>query len=393
MKILRISGFMLLWLIIYCPISQAQEADDTPSKWSFNGYTKFLQTSNYTPAFSTLTTNNLLHNRLNIRWYPHQNWTVAVEARNRIIWGEEVKLTPNYGTLIDQYNGLVDLSVLWEGSGIIAHSMLDRAYVEFVKGKFEARLGRQRINWGINTIWNPNDLFNAYNFLDFDYEERPGSDALRLTYYGGMLSSAEIAFAPARDIKESVVAGIYKFNKWNYDVQLLGGYYRGDIAMGLGWAGSIKGMGFKGEMTYFTPTSNSTDSLGLVSLSAGVDYQLNKGPFVSAGVYYNSRGLSQLSVTDLQSGLIGAQLTPKALFPAKWSFLAGANGQLTPLWTVGASAIYAPAGNLMAFIPTVTYSIKENWDIDLISQAFFLQDSSAYQNLGTSVYLRLKWSF
>lgn len=369
-------------------------AQDEPSKWAFNGYAKYLQISNYVPIASTLTTNNLLHNRLNLKWYPHQNWTVAVEARNRLIWGEEVKLTPNYGALIDQYNGLVDLSVIWlDDTAMIGHSMIDRAYVEFVKGKFEARVGRQRINWGINTIWNPNDLFNAYNFLDFDYEERPGSDAIRLTYFPGLLSSVEVAFAPARDMKESVGAAMYKFNKWNYDVQLLGGYYRGDIALGLGWAGSIKGMGLKGEMTYFTPTSISPDSMDLVSLSVGVDYQLTKGPYISGGVYYNSRGLSQLSVVDLQSGLIGAQLTPKALFPTKWSFLATASGQVTPLWSLGASLIYAPAGNLMAAIPTVTHSIKENWDVDFIAQAFFLEDHTTYQNLGTSVYMRLKWSF
>ena len=37
----------------------------------------------------------------------------------------------------------------------------------------------------MNLVWNPNDLFNAFSFVDFDYEERPGSDALRIQKYTG----------------------------------------------------------------------------------------------------------------------------------------------------------------------------------------------------------------
>lgn len=31
--------------------------------------------------------------------------------------------------------------------------------------------------------WNPNDWFNTYNYFDFDYEERPGTDAIRVRVY------------------------------------------------------------------------------------------------------------------------------------------------------------------------------------------------------------------
>ncbi|MEZ4983057.1 MAG: hypothetical protein R2769_16025 [Saprospiraceae bacterium] len=83
-------------------------------------------------------------------------------------------------------NDYFDLSI--EGAdqmGVAAQMMLDRLFVQYTYKQFEARLGRQRINWGISTIWNPNDIFNAYNFSDFDYEERPGSDAMLLKYYIG----------------------------------------------------------------------------------------------------------------------------------------------------------------------------------------------------------------
>ena len=107
--------------------------------------------------------------------------------------------------------------------------MLDRLYLDYVKGNLEVRLGRQRVNWGINTVWNPNDIFNAFTFTDFDYEERPGSDALRVKYYTGFASSIEIA-VKAFDRKEDAVGGIlWKFNKWNYDFQALVGIMQEDL--------------------------------------------------------------------------------------------------------------------------------------------------------------------
>ena len=68
----------------------------------------------------------------------------------------------------------------------------DRLFIEWNKEKWNIRIGRQRINWGINLAFNPNDIFNAYNFLDFDYEERPGVDAARVQYYYGSFSGLDL---------------------------------------------------------------------------------------------------------------------------------------------------------------------------------------------------------
>jgi hypothetical protein len=64
------------------------------------------------------------------------------------------------------------------------------AYLDYTAGKWQFRVGRQRINWGVNLVWNPNDVFNSFSYFDFDYEERPGSDAVRVQYYTGTTSSA-----------------------------------------------------------------------------------------------------------------------------------------------------------------------------------------------------------
>ncbi len=91
-----------------------------------------------------------------------------------------------------------------------------------IMDKFQVTLGRQRINWGQTFVWNPNDIFNAYSYFDFDYIERPGSDAVRLQYFPSSSSVAEFA-VKVDDENDITAAGLYRFNKWGYDIQFLAG--------------------------------------------------------------------------------------------------------------------------------------------------------------------------
>lgn len=390
----NLSKYTLLAIFMAMIMPGSAQDEDQP-KLVLGGYVKYLQSNTYVDVatFKSMTTSNLIHNRLNFKWYPTSRLTLSLEARNRLFWGEDVKNNPNYGQQVNVYNGLVEASILWiDSSDLVLHSILDRAYIEYATDKWELRLGRQRINWGINTVWNPNDLFNAFNYLDFDYEERPGSDALRFTYYTGLLSSVEVAFSPARDLEKSVAAALYRFNLKNYDVQLMSGYYQGDIAIGGGWSGYIGGAGFKGETTYFIPTDQSEDSLNTFSISVAGDYQLGKF-YLMGSVYYGSRGVDEIDILGLQTGLIGGQLSAKNLYPTKWAFFANASTQLSPLSSLSLGAIYSPNGHLLTGIPTITYSIKENWDLDLIGQLFLLEYQDKFKNFVDGVYLRMKWSF
>jgi len=133
------------------------------------------------------------------------------------------------------------------------NSTIDRALINYSKGKWDITLGRQRVNWGMNLVWNPNDIFNTYNFLDFDYEERPGSDALRVQYYLGDFSKIEVSAKKGRSKDDYIIAGMYKFNISSYDIQFITGVYQKDWMFGAGWAGNLKDAGFKGEISYFVP--------------------------------------------------------------------------------------------------------------------------------------------
>ena len=221
--LMKFNSLKKLFIVIILTYPLSIYAQDKPKNWNLNGYVKTLQSLNFVkvPVLDTtlLLVDNLIHNRLNFTWYVNNQFTIRADMRNRIFYGDIVKSDPNYAKNLEATaNDFFDLSlILFERNDFIIHSMLDRLYLDYVKGNLEVRLGRQRVNWGINTVWNPNDIFNAFTFTDFDYEERPGSDALRVKYYTGFASSIEIAIK-AFDKKEDAVGGIlWKFNKWNYD--------------------------------------------------------------------------------------------------------------------------------------------------------------------------------
>lgn len=214
---------------------QAQ-TDSAKIKWfSFHGYIKELQSTTFIQKIDSNSSMSLLHNRLNFKFTATPKISGRLEIRNRIFYGEQVKLNPNFAKSINQYNGLATLNHLWVNEkSIVAHSVIDRLLLQYTDAKWDIVIGRQSINWGITNIWNPNDIFNAYNFLDFDYEERPGNDAIRIQRNLNNSSSIELAYKPGKYKDEHTASFLYKFNKWKYDFQFLGGLCQTDYVIGGG---------------------------------------------------------------------------------------------------------------------------------------------------------------
>lgn len=356
------------------------------------GYVKYLPSTSFT-NINDMVFDHLIHNRINIKTYISNSFTARLDVRNRVFFGETVNATPFYAQLVDVDNGEVDLSfLLVDEDKIIVHSIIDRAYLDFSKGKWDIRAGRQRINWGINLAWNSNDLFNAYNIIDFDYQERPGSDALRVQYYTGDVSKLEVSYKPGENIDKTILGGLYKFNTKKYDIQLIAANYYTDIALGGGWAGNIKDAGFKGEATYFQTKENFKDTSGTISLSTSIDYSFKKGIYVNGSFLLNSGGLNAANSTT--GALFGSsQLTAKSLMPSKFSYFAQVSGAFYPQLNGSLSVIYGQGINILFFMPSLAYSLHENWDLSLTGQLFFGEEQKAFKNLGNSIFLRVQFSY
>lgn len=374
-------------------------AQKKQKNYTINGYVKNLQTVNFIddPLISALlggkaVNTNFVHNRINFRWYINDNVTYGTDLRTRFFWGEAINTPLLMPEIIDFDQGLFDLSFnVLQNDYILLNTQIDRLWLNWYKNKWEVRIGRQRINWGINIAFNPNDLFNTYNYFDFDYEERPGTDALKVTYNPNYNSSIEFAFSPPKidtSFNQSVSAIKYNFNKWNYDFQLIGGYYKTDIALGIGWAGNIKNGGFKGEATYFiSTTEEETNNLNIALTYDNVFGKM----YFQAATLFNLKGSTSSEASNLLL-LSNTNLSPKNLFPFKYTFLASGVITLNPLNTVTAAIIYSPGPNALILTPSISHSIADNWALDVFVQSFFLQQQQ-FKHFTTNASLRLRWSF
>jgi len=400
---MKTAAFIIGILFSASLMAQQTEAFTTDSlppkpKIALSGYLKNLQTllffNNAYPTHSqgvpadTFLQDNLIHHRLNLRWFPNEKLTVRAELRTRLFFGDLVRGNPQYADDIgDVNNDYLDLSaVLINRNGFVLHTMLDRFYMEYASGAWEISLGRQRINWGIGTVWNPNDIFNAFSFTDFDYEERPGSDAVRIKYYTGFASSVEFAAKAFDDWEEAVAAGLWRFNYRQYDIQLIAGVANGDGILGVGWAGNLKTAGFKGEATWFTPIDGTTGN----SLNAtfGIDYAFSKGIFIQSGYLYNSNGSTG------SGNIFGFTLSARNLYPYRHALFSSVSYPFNPLLQGSLAIIYSPVQSRAMFVnPLMSYSISENWGLDFVGQVAFNRSGNRYTAPIQAIFFRMKWSY
>lgn len=356
-----------------------------------HGYIKNMQTCLFTDKPGSLVSGNLVHNRLNFKFEISEFLSARVEMRNRIFFGEQVKLTPGFGKMVGADQGFFDLSHnIAEDTALVFNTLLDRLLVNWSYRNWDITLGRQRINWGINLVWNPNDIFNTFNYFDFDYQERPGTDALRMQYTNRKMSVFEFTGKISRKAAEQVAAMLYKWNYRKYDVQVFAGVYQRDIALGAGWAGNIRNTGFKGEMSYFHPYKNLRDTHGIAAISLSLDRSFKNDYFAMVSYLFNNKSQSPVNgILDLS----GAILSARKLMPFRHSFFTQISKSFNPLLNGNLSLIFSPENHTLIVFPSFSFSVSENWDISLVSQSVFASVNSVYKTLGNGIFFRLQWSF
>jgi hypothetical protein len=393
-------------LVFFCLLSLqcVWGQSDTKGEFTLQGYLKYFGAySAANPAFLDPSASGLLalqsfdqqlHNRFDFRYYKG-NWLAGLSMRNRLFNGSSPQQGASFFERLDDDPGLVDLSFLyWRDENLLLHTILDRVWGQYSNEKWLIRLGRQRINWGINSVFNPNDILNQYNFFDFDYEERPGTDALRIQFFPNYASSLELAIAPKNELNESTAALLYRNNSGVYDLQVLAGVYAQSFTVGGGWAGSIGSVGFKGEGNYYTPLIDREQESWVLSLA--LDYVFGSGIYLSTSYLYNQSALANGGIGDF--GLLGAGqvLSPKNPFIFRHTLAINVNYNFNPLLNASLTAMYSPDANSTILFPSLSYSLRDNLDV-LIAGQFFLADNALqneeYQWLVSASYLRLKWSF
>ncbi|MFD2531672.1 hypothetical protein [Gracilimonas halophila] len=382
------AGFSLLLLLLIILVPTAIQAQNIEADLS--GYVKELGSFSLSNDLKTLRYDNILHHRIESEFDFGDHIEFQVDVRTRLFNGWTVNNTPGYGDFLENDPGYFDLSHTWiDSDHTVMNSAIDRLQFSYLNGPWEVHAGRQRINWGKTMVWNPNDLFNAYAYLDFDYEERPGTDALYASYSWSYASSVEAGYRIGESLDESVIAGMLRGSLGEYDVQLIAGNYLDQLALGLGWSGYLKTAGFKGEASYFHSRDNFFDESGHIAATVGGDYMFPNAVYASAEFLYN--GGWNRSPNPL--GQLTRPPSASDLFIAETGYFVNAAYQLNPLTGITGGVMGSFDRKMLIIIPQFTRSLTENIDLLILAQ---LLKGSVFTELTETpnvFYLRVKWSY
>lgn len=383
MKKLCFAFFLLLLLPAGTILSQEK------NPVTLGGYVTTMQSSMFEKLSGSFMNENLLHNRLNFKAYISNGITFTGELRNRLFTGDFVRMGSYYSDIIGYDRGFADMSWnLINENSFLFNTTLDRLNVDFTFNKFQITAGRQRINWGQTFVWNPNDIFNAYSFFDFDYVERPGSDAVRLQYFTSSSSAAEIAVKVDNN-HDITAAGLYRFSLWGYDIQFLAGFVNGqDIVVGTGWSGAIGGLSFRGEVSWFDQYEDFPGDESTVLATTGFEKIFKNNSMAQVQIMYcnNPTGLNDFN--SFYSGNLSSKDLAFSVFSAFGQFTWAA----TPLINLTASAMWLPDLDGWFAGPSFDYSLAQNLDFSLIWQHFDALMGGEKSKINLA-FLRLKYSF
>ena len=422
----RVPYLSILLLIALCfAFSESNAQGD--KKIRVTGFLEYLNNTWIPPqndiykalGISEWQNQSTIYNRFNFWYTPHHNFEFYIGMRNNFTYGPMVATYNelfdlaglDYADLVTYDPGYFDLTFnIASANSYILYINFDRANFKWTKEKFELTVGRQRINWGTNLIWNPNDIFNAYNFFDFNYVERPGSDAILMEYYSGDFSSIQLAgklsYIQTRidsvNIKEELKltsAAMYRFNRWNYDFQVFGGVMETDVTAGLGWAGSIAGAGFTGEASWFRDMDLFADTSGVFVASIGINYTFKNSIFINFSGIYNSEGATGPANANFEnilgsfSSIYSSSLNVKNLTRSRLDLFGQISYPATPLISVDIASIYNPYDGSGFVGPSVNISLTDNMSLMLVGQIFWGDSLTEYGDIGQMYFLDMKWSF
>ena len=367
------------------------------SSYEINGYGKYLFSSTKLPGATERYNDHLIHVRLNTHWYPTDNFKAVMEMRLRGYYGESVEKLPDF---VNQIKGNYDFlkldAIIWEGRKTVGYGEIDRLYIDWNYNKLQFTLGRQRIAWGTSWTWNPTDIFNPLSVLDFDYEERPAVDAIRAQYYTGAVSKVEFAFKPAKEKDKIIAAGLLSLNIRDYDFNFIGGLKNNKWLTGIGWAGDISGAGFRGEILVnkgvkkLLPDSKNYFGSGSINYSFVLsgDYTFPNSFYIHTEILYNSIGVKDSTSLFQKTGLNLGLLTA-----ARWSIYHEFAYDINPLVRGTIFGLFNPDDKSFVIVPSVSYSIVTNLDLLLLMMVFNGDTLTEYGSYGSTLFIRLKYSF
>jgi len=393
--------FKILPLLLIQPCSLLAQT----SSFEISGYVKYLSGVSDYPGVEGTLYDQLVHTRINTSWYPADSLRGKMDIRLRAFYGDSVKKIPGFPEEIKTNYEFSNLdAMLWNRGKSLGYGQIDRLWLDYTKQDLQITLGRQRIAWGTALVWNVIDLFNPQSVLDYDYEEKPGTDAIRVQYYTGAISKAELSVKPGKGKDRATAAGLYYVNLSGYDFYGIAGIRNNRWVAGGAWAGSVFDGGFRGELLVsqspnrdasrkhsispLPPDSFFASESTVASFVLSGDYTFSNTFYIHTELLYNSNGKKENAGLFQQEAIDAGMLSP-----ARWSIYQEFAYDITPLTRATVFGIYNPYDHSSIIVPMFSRSLSTNLDLLLIGFLPSGEQNSEFGIYGKSINLRLKYSF
>ena len=204
------------------------------------------------------------------------------------------------------------------------------------------------------------------------------------------MSRVQVAVSPAQNSQNMVAAAMLNLNRWNYDFQTLAGYFRNRAALGMGWAGHIKSAGFKGEATWFYDLKKTIGlDRGNLVTAIGFDYMFGSGTFGVVEFLYN--GGYKRSTREVF--LVTQPLSPDNIMFSEYAVTLSAQHPFSAVLGGGLALMALPDIEAAFVMPSLTYSLMTNLDLQFLAQIFTGGRGSAFEEAGSAGFLMVQYSF
>lgn len=396
---IKVLKLLVILSLLPCPL-WAQS-----SRFETSGYVKYLSSVSDYPGIEGNLYDQLIHTRIDNAWFPADSLRGKLDLRLRIFYGDSADKIPQFAESIKTRYDFTDLGLLlWDGRKNVGYGQIDRLWLDYTKKDLEVTAGRQRIAWGTCLVWNVIDLFNPKSVLDFDYEEKPGVDAIRIQYYTGAVSKTELSVRPGKVMESSTLASLYSVNIFEYDIYGTAGIRNNRWVAGGAWAGSVLDGGFRGEFllsrsrdkggpedTLLPPVSENSifaSDRTVASFVISGDYTFPNTFYILTEILYNSNGKKENAGLYHEEAIDAGMLSP-----ARWSIYQELAYDINPLTRVTLFGIFNPDDHSFILVPELARSLRTNLDLLLIGFFPSGDEDTEFGVYAESINLRLKYSF
>ncbi len=334
---------------------------------------------------------NIVHQRLKMDWNLHPSVRMEAAVRNLFYTGNATILSyiEDYTRRDRKWLGLS--WNLLNRKDMLYRLDIDRLSLQWTQGAWEAKIGRQRIDWGQTLVWNPLNIFNPYSFFQFNHPEFSGCDAIRTTCYHNATAYSELAASLNRE-GELTAALMHSRQANSVEYRLMTGLYNSeDAVIGGGLTAGHNRLVLRMEGACFYPLANREDTYEVIQLAAGADYVFANKLVLQGEVLYRSRSLD----TDIGhlSFLYEDPQSAKELSIAKWSILAQAAYPVTPRLSARLSAAYF-AGKQFGYAGLfLNYRISDSMEASLFAHFANNAAEEPVKIRAELACLQCKWNF